>query len=293
MNFRNILSEIEQAEPGVYEQIKGRRQVLKTFGVKAAVAALPLVFSSVFNKAKASGKTTDATPTPVQVLNFVLELEYFAYNYYHIANNTGGLIPASDQAGFLTVENQKKAHINYLNATITTLGGTPYTPKNYDPTSANPLFVVSGAYDFTAGGTYAVFNDYPTFIMFAEVFEDTFVHAYIGQTPNALGNSTLLAQLLQMQSVVARHASYARLVRRFLGFASAPEHPAPWITNNIPPMASLQSYYNGEETSWQENQSITSLPGLTGTTPMTAATAAFDEPLDVPTVLTSLTPFML
>ncbi len=58
-------------------------------------------------------------------------------------------------------------------------------------------------------------------------------------------------------------------------------------------MASLQSYYNGEETSWQENQSITSLPGLTGTTPMTAATAAFDEPLDVPTVLTSLTPFML
>ena len=290
MNLKNILSEIEQTGPDAFEQIKGRRQVLKTFGAKVAVAALPLAISSVFNIVKASGKITAITPA--DVLNYILTLEYFAYNYYHIGNNTGGLIPASDQAGFLTVENQKKAHINYLNATITALGGTPYTPKNYDPSAANPLFVVSGAYDFTAGGTYAVFNDYPTFIMFAEVFEDTFVHGYIGQTSNALGNSTLLAQLLQMQSTTARHASYARLVRRFLGFASAPEHPAPWISNNIPPMASLQSYYNGEENFWQESQSITSLPAVNGI-PMTAATAAFDEPLDAGTVLTSLTPFML
>jgi len=296
MNLKNILSEIGQTDPEVYEQPKDRRQLLKTFGAKVAVASLPFAASTLFSN-KASAKKTDVTP--VQVLNFILELEYLAYNFYHTANNVGiggpaPLIPTADQAGFLTIEGHKRAHIIYLNSLIISLGGTPYTPTNYNPTAANPYFVVSGAYDFTAGGLYPlVFSDYPTFTMIAVTFEDTFIHGYLGQLQYSLSNTMLQAQLMQLQCVVARDAAYVRLVRRFLGYAAAPEHPAPWITNNIPPIASLQPYYNTEDDTIQEGIDILSLPGYSGTTPQISATAAFDEPFDQTTVIGLLAGFIL
>jgi hypothetical protein len=289
MNLRKILNEIEQADSGAFEQQQGRRELLKSFGAKVAMASLPLS-ATLFNKAY--GKTTG--DTSAKVLNFILQMEYMAYNYYHTANNTGGLIPAADQAGFLTIENQKKAHILYLNGVITALGATPFVPKNYDPTSANPLYITSGTYDFTSNNAYPVFSDYPTFIVIAEVLEDTFVHGYLGQIPIVIGDATLLTPLMQMQSDVARHAAHARLVRRFLGYNIAPEHPAPWITNNIPPATPLLNYYAGEENTIQSGGiDILALPGITDTTPKISATAAFDEPLDSETVLTLLKPFMV
>ena len=155
MNFKNILNEIEQTDLQTLEQVSDRRQVLKSFGSKVALAALPLAIGSLFQKA--SAKTT-ATDSGIDALNFVLEMEYLAYNFYHTGNNTGGLIPSNNQGGFLTIENQKKAHITYLNGVITGMGGVPYTPKNYDATATNPYYIVSGTYDFTARNKYNVFG---------------------------------------------------------------------------------------------------------------------------------------
>src|ERR1700748_2808114 len=107
MNFKYILNEIEKADPEVYEKLSGRRHVLKSFGSKVAVAALPLAIGSLFKKAY--GKTTDAVTS---ALNFALKLEYMEYNYYHVANNTGGLISAAELPGFQTIEAQELAHIN-------------------------------------------------------------------------------------------------------------------------------------------------------------------------------------
>lgn len=291
MNFNDILKELEQAGPAVYEQQNDRRQVLKSFGSKVAVAALPFAIGSLFQKAQA--KTT-ATDSPVDVLNFALQLEYLAYNYYHTANNTGGLIPGGDQPGFLTIENQKKAHILFLQATIVGQGGTPFTPKNYDATAANPLYIVSGTYDFTAGGKYQVFNYYPDFLMISEVIEDTLVHGYKGGIINSLLESVdVLEIMMRLQAATGRHAAHARFVRRNLGFTQAPEHPAPWITNNIPPDAKLQAYYVGEEVVSQQGTDITTLPGKDGNTPFVSATAGFDEPLDKTVALNLLSPFMI
>ena len=78
MNFRNILKEIEQADPKIYEQTSGRREILKSFGAKVAVAALPLAVSSLFVNKKAYGKTTD---TIIGTLNFALQISYFQYNF--------------------------------------------------------------------------------------------------------------------------------------------------------------------------------------------------------------------
>ncbi|MCW3121440.1 MAG: Dessication-associated protein [Flavipsychrobacter sp.] len=284
MDFKNILNELEQAG----QKINGRRELLTGFGSKVMVAALPFAVGSLFQKASAKTTAPDTVP---QALNFILEMEYFAYNYYHTGNNTGGLIPAANQAGFLTIENQKKAHINYLNTVITAMGVAPFTPKNYDASAANPLYIVSGAYDFTAAGKYLVFSDYPTFIMMCEVFEDTFIRGYKGEIPAVLGDKGTLELMMRMQSSVGRHASHARYVRRLLGYTSAPEHPSPWITDNIPPDVRLQAYYDGEDAVGQQGVDISGLSGSTGAVPHYSATAAFDEAYDKSVVLSLLSPF--
>ena len=299
MNFRNILNEIEQADPEIFEQLSGRRQILKSFGAKVAIAALPVAISSLFLNKKAYGQTTT---TVIGALNFALELAYFQYNFYHTANNTGGLIPrnagnnaigANDLPGFLTIETNERAHIIFLNTAITSLNGTPYTPKNYNPADLNPFYIPT-AYDFTMGRTYHVFEDYPTFLMIAQVFQDTFVRGLKGQIPTVIGNTTILTQLLQIHSVEARHASYVRTIRRYIG---APEYPAPWITNNIAPSTDFQTSYNSEDNLTQMGGAvINTLPDRfdnNGVVPKISATAAFDEPLGNTDVTTFIAPFML
>src|SRR3569833_2986026 len=114
MNIRNILQEIEKTEPEEYTRLSGRRHMLKSFGSKVAVAALPLAVGSLFKKAY--GKPTGSTV--VDALNYLLELEYFQYAFYRTANNTVGLIPASDLPGFQKIELHQKEHIGWLLGTI-------------------------------------------------------------------------------------------------------------------------------------------------------------------------------
>ena len=287
MNFKNILQQIEKADPEVYERLSGRRQILKSFGSKVAVAALPLAIGSMFKKAY--GRTTDVV---VDALNFALELEYLEFAFYHTANNTGNLIPAADQPGFLTIEAHEQAHVNFLTTTITAMGGTPFVPMHFTDSTTRGSFVPA-AYDFTGGGAYNnVFNDYPTFLILAEVFEDTGVRAYGGQMSVFSGNS-LLVQAQQIATVEARHAAHVRLIRRNAG---ASELPAPWITNNIPPTTATQANYLGEDNTIQGvgaiSLDITTITDGTGTVPKSAATAAFDEPLDSGTVTTLVSPFL-
>ena len=300
MNFSNILSQIEKADPEVYEKLSGRRHVLKSFTSKVAIAALPFAIGSLFKKAY--GQTTSAV---TDALNFALELEYLEYNFYHTANNTGALIPGSagvagnDLAGFQTIEAQERQHILFLQNTILQLGGTPYTPKNYNAAASNPLYVPT-AYDFTASGTYPVFSSYTTFLIIAQLLEDTGVHAIKGQLAAFLGNATLFIQGMELQSTEARHAAHVRLIRRLLGTALAPDYPAPWINNNIPPAGTppdqFQAYYLNEDNVLQNGIKITGLPDAyssTATVPQLSATAAFDEAYDKTTVTNLIKAFML
>ncbi len=287
MNFRSILSEIEKADNEVYEQRSDRRNVLKSFGAKVAVAALPVAVSSLFTKAY--GKTTSEV---VDALNYILRVKYLEYNYFHVGNNTGGLIPSADLPGFQAIEKQELEHIKYLNTTITSLGGSPYTPPNYNPSAVNPAYIPSGTYDFTGGNKYTVFNYYVSFLIIAQIFEDTSVHSIKGYIPAFYGNAGLLTQLMQLQCAEARHAGHVRLVRRFVSPAQ-PDNPAPWISNNIPPVTSLQPYYIGEDLASQLGIQISGLPGIGGNIPLLSATAAFDEPFSQATIQNLLAPFFV
>jgi hypothetical protein len=287
MNIRNILSEIEKTDPEVYEKLSDRRDVLKNFGAKVALAAMPLAVGSLFKKAY--GKTTDAV---TDIFNLAIELKFLQYNFYHMGDNTGGLIPAADLPGFLIIENQEKAQIQFLSGVVSSMGAVPYTPRFYSATALNPYYVPA-AYDFTAGGTYSPFDHYSVFLQLAQMFEDTSVHAIKGQIPAVLGNADILGQLMELQCAEARHASHVRLIRRMSG--TALEYPAPWITNNIPPSIATQNYYVGEDNVTQLNVTTTLLPddlSRTGNVPQVSATAAFDEPYEKATILSLIAPFL-
>jgi Ferritin-like domain len=286
MDFRNILRDIEKTDPEVYEQLSPRRNMLKSFGAKVAVAALPFAVGSLFQKA--SAKTTSSAM--IDALNFMLELEYMEYALFRTATNTGGLIPSGDLPGFQAIQAHELAHINFLITTITNMGGTPFTPNHYtDPTTEGQY--VPAAYDFTANGTYHTFDDYASFLIVSSVIEDTVIRAYNGLVNTFVGNG-FFVQLQQLLATEGRHASFIRLIRRNAP-VSAPEIPAPWINNNIPPTVAWQSFYLGEDNTVQKDVSITSLKGVNGYIPELSATAAFDEPLAKATVLSLLSPFIL
>ena len=286
MDLKYIIDEIQKVDPEVYEKLSPRREILKSFGSKVAVAAIPLALGSMFKKAY--GKTTSVI---IDTLNFALELEYLEYNYYHNCNNAATLaIPASDKPAFLTIEQHELAHVNFLRNAIHNAGGTPYTPNHYtgDPVSGNPS--VPLAYDFTAGGVFPVYTSYATFLTVAQAFEDTGVRAYKGQAGNLQSDKNTLTAALQIHSVEARHASHIRMIRRKAGVA---DHPKPWISGNTAPATAVQANYNGEENTTQLTVQVTSLPGVSGNVSTIAATESFDEILDKAAVVALVTPFFL
>lgn len=272
MNLQNIFNEIEKTDPEVYERLDSRRHVMHRFtnlGGKLALTALPFALGGMLNKAY--GQTSTDI---VGILNFALTLEYLESGFYNTAVGTSGLIDASQMASFADIQQDENAHVAFLTATITSLGGTP---------AAKPEF------DFTAGGAFStVFSDYQTFLAVSQTFEDTGVRAYKGQAGGLISNNTVLTAALQIHSVEARHAAHVRQVRRITG-ADATEKP--WIsgksTNGIG--SAVQASYDGEDNVTQLGIDVSTLPGVTGS----IATEAFDEPLTIEAVLAIVDPFIV
>lgn len=271
MNFQNILSDIENIDPEVYEKTSDRRSIFKNFGStgkKLALTALPFALGATFKKAYAQ------TPSDIiGVLNFALTLEYLEAEFYAKAVASGSLIPAEEKAGFQKIADDEAAHVNFLKAAISGAGGTP-VPK--------PTF------DFTAGGTFGdVFTNFQTFLALSQGFEDTGVRAYKGQAANLKSNSTVLTAALNIHSVEARHASHVRIVRAKNGASVKP-----WITLNQSGIAStaVAPLYAGEDTTAQAGVTITGIGGFSISAE--AASEAFDEPLTKDQVLAIATLFI-
>jgi hypothetical protein len=276
MNLQNILSEIEQVDPEIYERASGRRDIFKglgTAGKRLSLAALPLALGAFFKKAY--GQTTTGV---LGVLNFALQLEYLEANFYTKGVATAGLIPSGAATTALTnIRDHENAHVGFLKTAISAAGGTPY---NY----------TAATFDFTAKGAFGdVFSNYVTFLAVAQAFEDTGVRAYKGQAGNLMGtaNRAYLTAALNIHSVEARHASHIRQMRAAAGVAVKP-----WITgvtSGIGPNTNLS--YAGEDNVVQGGVTITGLAGVSGSISVNAATEAFDEPLTKEQVLTIVGPF--
>jgi hypothetical protein len=170
-----------------------------------------------------------------------------------------------------------------------------------------PLTANNFDYTGSKGGTRAallpdVFTNRATFLALAQSFEDTGVRAYKGGAPLLISNNTVLEAALNIHSVEARHASHLRTMRRGgpQAVAGSPQSaPKSWISGNDgggpAPTITAPIYGAGTPAAMYPSEANTTQAGveLTGSF-VTAAQAseAFDEPLDMATVLAIASNFM-
>ena len=275
MNFSTILSEIEKLDPEVYERTSQRRDVIKNWGRKVALAAIPFAVGSLFQKAYGKG-----TADILDVLNYALTLEYLEAEFYNTGalndygNFTSALQPnAAGKAALATIGAHENQHVAFLKAAITGAGGTPIN---------KPTFDLSGGNGSGTGPFAGAFSDYGLFLAVAQTLEDTGVRAYKGAAPDLMSNNDVLTAALNIHSVEARHAAHIRYMRKNLGLANV----KPWITQNqsgISPASLVADNYAGEENTTQASINIINIGGQSISSD--AASESFDEPLPQATVM--------
>ena len=281
MNLQNILSEIEQTDPAVYDRLDTRRDAMKSLAKtsgKIALAAIPFALGSMFQKAYAS--PTGTKDIILDTLNFALTLEYLESNFY-IQAVASGIAPSADAMTALTIiRDHENEHVAFLKTAISGAGGTPVS-------------FTASSFDFTAKGTFPnVFSNWGTMLAVAQTFEDTGVRAYKGQAPNLITNHGVLTAALQIHSVEARHAAHIREMRKAANLlVPAGVDVKPWITLNQSGIATsaVQASYNGEENVTQAGVAITNIGGQNISA--AAASEAFDEPLTKDQIVAIVTPF--
>lgn len=309
MNLFQLITDIEQVDPEIYERLDSRRRVFRHFGLagkKLTAAAMPALVSGIFQRAYGQGTALPADI--VAVLNLALSLEYLEYYFYDTGLQASGLIPATDRPAFEIIRNDESGHIKVLREA---LGSAAIA----DPTRT--AFDYSGGKGTQAGPFAAVFTNYALFLGVAQSFVDTGVRAYKGGAPILMPNKDILESALNIHSVEARHSSHVRTVRRGVAAATTATtvpgdlnnlnlQPKSWISgidnggpspNTNPSTAAVYGpgnpatgaatavFYPAESNTTQAGVDI--IANTTGTSvPMTAAAAseAFDEPLDAGTV---------
>lgn len=226
-------------------EMGSRRTAVKRGGrsvLEAALAAVPFGLAALTEDAFAQESLPQEV---VDVLNFALTLEYLEDEFYLSGLEASGLIPDAERPIFELVSEHETAHVALLQEALG------------DQAVEKPSF------DFTAGGTFDPFGDYPTFQVLAQGFEDTGVRAYKGQAPNLIGSDEVLTTALRIHSVEARHAAR---IRRLRGKKET-------ITLNETDVDALEAVYAGDEVTTQAGVSI---PGAAGVSDE-AASEAFDE----------------
>ncbi|MHA7128884.1 ferritin-like domain-containing protein [Algoriphagus namhaensis] len=239
-----------------------RREAMRQFGdlsKKMAMAAVPLgVLTAIPKVAKAD------TESLIGVLNYALTLEHLEYRYYQMGLESN-VITAADRVIFEKIRDHELAHVRFLEEVISNvLNGTPVAEPDFD---------------FTAGGNFSPFTDYPTFLALSQAFEDTGVRAYKGQAANVKESDVVLTAALSIHSVEARHASMVRRLRTKKGQDTVKG----WITNasigTLP--AATQAIYAGEDTVTQGGVNVVNLTGID----TAGVSEAWDEPLNDQQVL--------
>ena len=297
MNMLNILSEIEKNDPEVFEKTNSRRKAMKEFtgfAGKVAAVSIPFALGNMFKKAY--GGPTDAI---TDVLQFALTLEYLEAEYYNTALAAPGLtatLTGAARTAITNIASHENAHVTFLKNTLTALGTTPVTKPTFDFTAGSYV----GGPGTGAGplsGTNSPFINYAVFLAVAQTFEDTGVRAYKGQAGALIPNNDVLTAALQIHSVEARHAAHLRQMRRAAGLAvPAGVTVKPWITLaqsgiDAPFNTYVQASYNGEDLTTQATVPIMNIGGQAISA--SAASEAFDEPLDKTAVLAIVDPYIV
>ncbi|MBA3832678.1 MAG: ferritin-like domain-containing protein [Chthoniobacterales bacterium] len=230
-------------------------------GWRMLLASLPLAAGA---GCAGVGKIVAKDPqAAADVLNFALFLERRESEFYKLALEAPGLIPASDRAVFEQIGRNETRHVVFLTTGITGIGGTPDT---------------STEFDHTAHGRFPdVFTNYHTFLIVAQTSEETGVRAYKGQAPNLMQSPTLLTAALRIHSSEGRHVAEIRRIRGLKG----------WITESESNGA-IPATYAGESNVVHNGVDMPSVSKISHR----ALTEAFDEPLTRAQVMAIVAPFV-
>ena len=140
MDFFQILNDISKVDADVYDRFDTRRQVFKHMGglgKKVTAATLPVMLSTVFTKAY--GQTTTALPQIIiDTLNLALSLEYLEF-YYYSQGVSSGLFTGNDLNAITIIRDDEQGHINALKAVLGAAAIADPTPASYDYTAGGNL----------------------------------------------------------------------------------------------------------------------------------------------------------
>lgn len=273
MNISTILSKIAQADSEDFEQLSPRRDMLRTAVKGAALTALPLALSALFNKANAQ---TGSNPI-VDALNGVLLLEYLQEEFYTLGldasiKSSSPLIPSGlEQSAIIDIRNHATGHVNTVKGFIGKKGGTAIDKPKFDFTGGKG----------TPAGKYSdVFSNYDVFLALAQCFEDITVRAYKNVLGVVMADNDLLTASMRLHSVEARHAAHIRQLRVAAPGPLLTGTLMPWITRDESNIADsdLNVPYVGEDNTMQSNIQIKDINGQA--VDEDAASEAFDEPQD-------------
>ena len=140
MDFFQILNDISKVDADVYDRFDTRRQVFKHMGglgKKVTAATLPALLSTMFTKAY--GQTTGTlSQLIVDTLNLALSLEYLEF-YYYQQGISSGLFTGKDLDAITIIRDDEQGHINALRAVLTTSAIADPTAASYDYTAGGNL----------------------------------------------------------------------------------------------------------------------------------------------------------
>ncbi len=220
--------------PGSDRLLTRREAITDAAGVGSSVIAALALGSVPLALGLLSRTAAAQAPTSVRaVLEFAYLLENLEAEFYKAvlgesataAQNTSfntvrtAISTSAETLGTLRqIAKHEIAHVAFLKAAITALGGAPvtYTGAEFDFTGGNG----------TGTGPFAAVRTDPVILLaLAQVLEDTGVRAYKGQVDTLMGDKATLTAALRIHSVEARHAARIRRLRNVTDLK-------PWITSS-------------------------------------------------------------
>ena len=239
-------------------------------GLGLALAAVPGTF--LFSREAHAQEMT-----PEDVLTFALTLEYLEWQYYKqaLSSDSSLSFPGNAEAKFTEIRDHELAHVRFLEDQL---------GLNEDENLPS--------FDFTAGGMFdpGPFDDYPTFLLLAQAFEDTGVRAYQGGAPVLIGSDALTPAL----QIHATEASHVSVVRRMVAEEGlAPDQDA-WIQGaGAQAPGILSDYKNNAIYAGEDEMTVagSDVAGI-GDYSNELVTEAYDKPLGMSAVNAIVDPFV-
>ncbi len=238
----------------MFEESPSKKVLNRTYflrnGMKKIKSLIPKIapILSILFPFSAKSQNLNAR-SEVSILQYFLRISYLQNQFYTPALTYSSLIGKPELPAFIQIQAQVKAHINFFQNTIISLGASPISDAIF--------------YDFTlrtALGQPGVYQDlttnYETFLKVAQIMEDTVSRAYLGQISYLVGLGDQVNVISGIHSLHTRHAAFIRNTRAELGIiqdsATPPATSTPlksWVTLSGITALGIDSVVNQNNTS--------------------------------------------